>query len=129
MALSSNDSNFSGLTSGARPAPSSSGVGSASMLSERIGRVAGGQFKDVGVLVPADVQVAGGFGEKGAHGKKRRALGMGQLKLARRFSVHRETRAINGLNRAGKIDGGDAVGGDRHGHHHMIIEPGLLNGG
>ena len=60
------------------------------------------------------LRLADAFGQKGAHGKKRRAFGVGQLKLARRFSVHRDARTVNGGDGAGKTDGGDAVGGNRH---------------
>ena len=74
------------------------------------------------------LRLAGCFGKKGAHGKKRRAFGVGQLKLARRFAVHRDARAVNGVNRAWKADGGDAVGGDRHGDGNAVVQPDLLNG-
>jgi len=49
--------------------------------------------KNVGMVVPADVEIGGRLGEQGAHGKKRRAFGVGQLKQTRRFSVHRDARA------------------------------------
>ena len=74
------------------------------------------------------LRLRGGLGQKGAHGKKRRAFGVGQLELPRRFSVHREARAVNGVNGTGKTDGGDAVGGNRHGHDHVVIQQDLLNG-
>ena len=44
------------------------------------------QFKNVGMVVPADVEIGRCFGKKGAHGKKRRAFGVGGLKQTRRFS-------------------------------------------
>ena len=65
------------------------------------------------------LRLADGLGRKRAHGKKRRAFGVGELKQARRFSVGRDTRAVNGGDGAGKTDGGDAVGGN--GHETMVL--------
>lgn len=55
------------------------------------------QAFDVGENIPRHVDVAAQmqFGEQGANGKKRRGFGMGQLKQARRFPVHRDPCTVN----------------------------------
>ena len=53
---------------------------------------------------------------------------MGQLKLARRFAVQRETEAVDRRDRAGETDGGNAVGGDWNGGHDPVIKRDALNG-
>ena len=96
-------------------------------MSDKHRLVTFGQFKNVGMVVPADVEIRGCLGEQGAHGKKRRAFGVGQLKQARRFSVHRDARTVNGGDGAGETDGGDAVGGNRHGYGDAVVQQDLLD--
>jgi hypothetical protein len=91
-------------------------------IERKDGVVTFGQFKNVGMLVPADVEIGGCLWEQGAHGKKRGAFGVGQLKQTRRFSVHRDARTVNGGDGAGETDGGDAVGSHRHNDQYIFIQ-------
>ena len=54
-------------------------------------------------------------------------LAWASWKQPRRFSVHGDARAVNGVNRTWKTDGGDAVGRNRHGHGNTVVQPDLLN--
>src|ERR1700686_2165062 len=90
-------------------------------IERKDGVVTFGQFKNVGMLVPADVEIGGCLWKQGAHGKKRGTLGVGQLKQTRGYSVRRDTGSVNGGDVARETDGGDAVGGNRHNYQNIFI--------
>ena len=117
---------MSGVTTGAGCTVSA--VAAVFEIQRENGVVALDQLKDVGALVPADVQVRRRLARERADGQERRTFRVRELELAWRLAVGGHAHGINRRDGAGKTDGGDAVGRDRHGDDHALVQRDALDG-
>src|ERR1700691_1939 len=67
------------------------------------------ELQHIGLFVPTDVDVSGGFLGKRPDRQEKRTSGVGNLKKSRRPAVHRYLGGLYRGDRAGKADGSDAL--------------------
>ena len=79
-------------------------------------------------VVPSDVHIGNGFPRLGAHGKERRAFGVGDEKRGGLLRINRHLCRINRRNRTGKTDGRDAETRNRNDIDRLLIQNKFLNG-
>ena len=92
------------------------------------GRVALDQLKDVGALVPADVEVRRRLARERPHRNERRTFRVRELELSWRLAVSGHAHGINRCDWAGKADGRHAVRRHGHGDDGALVERDALDG-